>query len=146
MSIPARLSIVTLGTRDQGAMKSFYEGLGLSASVEMSSFACFVLGGVGLALYPLEDLAEEAVAGDAPEVGTWRGVTLALNVDTSEEVDAVWEAWVAAGADPVSEPEDRSWGGRSGYVADPEGNRWEIAWAPGVTFDERGAVVAFGGP
>ena len=37
------------------------------------------------------------------------------------------------------------WGGRSGYVADPEGNRWEIAWAPGLMFDERGAVLGFGG-
>jgi len=33
---------------------------------------------------------------------------------------------------------------RSGYIADPEGNRWEIAWAPGAAFDERGALTSFG--
>jgi len=38
----------------------------------------------------------------------------------------------------------RFWGGRSGYIADPEGNRWEIAWAPGLALDERGAVLRFG--
>ena len=51
---------------------------------------------------------------------------------------------VAAGARKVGQIVDRPWGGRSGYVADPEGNRWEVAWAPGVVFDERGAVVALG--
>jgi uncharacterized glyoxalase superfamily protein PhnB len=42
------------------------------------------------------------------------------------------------------EPVDRDWGGRSGYFADPEGNRWEVAWAPGMEFDVRGAVTRFG--
>ena len=49
-----------------------------------------------------------------------------------------------AGAVSVAEPADREWGGRSGYVADPEGNRWEIAWAGGAVFDERGALLSFG--
>lgn len=38
---------------------------------------------------------------------------------------------MAAGARVVGAPVDREWGGYSGYVADPEGNRWEIAWLPG---------------
>lgn len=38
---------------------------------------------------------------------------------------------LAAGAVAVAEPTDREWGGYSGYIADPEGNRWELAWAPG---------------
>ena len=28
--------------------------------------------------------------------------------------------------------------------ADPEGNRWEIAWAPGLTFGDAGEVTGFG--
>ena len=44
----------------------------------------------------------------------------------------------------IMEPVDRDWGGRSGYFADPEGNRWEVAWAPGMEFDDRGAVTGFG--
>jgi uncharacterized glyoxalase superfamily protein PhnB len=51
---------------------------------------------------------------------------------------------VAAGATPVAEPVDREWGGRSAYIADPEGNRWEIAWAPSAGLDERGALTSFG--
>ena len=53
---------------------------------------------------------------------------------------------VAAGARKVGQIADRPWGGRSGYVSDPEGNRWEVAWAPGLAFDERGAVVGFPEP
>ena len=45
----------------------------------------------------------------------------------------------------LAEPVDRDWGGRSAYIADPEGNRWEIAWAPGARFDGRGALTGIGG-
>lgn len=36
-----------------------------------------------------------------------------------------------AGAQVIGAPVDREWGGYFGYVADPERNRWEIAWLPG---------------
>ena len=145
MTIPPRLTIVTLGVRDFATMKSFYDGLGHRTSVEMGTFALYVLGGVGLGLFPIDELAEEAGAEHEPAPGDWRGVTLALNVEARDEVDDVWDAWVAAGATGVTSPTDRDWGGRSGYVADPEGNRWEIAWAPGAAFDERGGLLRFGG-
>ncbi|WP_435108944.1 VOC family protein [Nocardiopsis synnemataformans] len=45
----------------------------------------------------------------------------------------------------MAEPVERPWGGRSTYVADPEGNRWEIAWASAARFDGRGALTGFGG-
>jgi hypothetical protein len=54
------------------------------------------------------------------------------------------ELAMEAGATPIAEPRAREWGGRSGYVADPEGTRWEIAWAPSARFDERGALLGFG--
>ncbi|GID28039.1 hypothetical protein [Paractinoplanes brasiliensis] len=43
----------------------------------------------------------------------------------------------------MAEPVDRPWGGRSGYIADPEGTRWEIVWNGGATFDDRGALLTF---
>ena len=144
-SIPPRLTIVTLGVRDFATMKAFYDGLGFRAATDMADFALYVLGGVGLGLYPEHELAEEAGADDAPPAPDWRGFSLALNLETRDEVDPTWAAWVQAGATPMTDPVDRDWGGRTGYVADPEGNRWEIAWAPGVRFDERGGLVRFGG-
>lgn len=128
-------------------MKAFYRGLGWSPSVDMDSFALFVLGSVGLGLFAHDDLAEEAGADDEPAAPSgptsWRGFSLALNLDEQAQVDEVYAAWVAAGATPMTAPVDRPWGGRTGYVADPEGNRWEIAWAPTAVFDERGGLVSF---
>src|SRR5699024_1045376 len=35
------------------------------------------------------------------------------------------------GAEPVADAQERAWGGYSGYFADPDGFRWEIAVNPG---------------
>lgn len=51
---------------------------------------------------------------------------MALYVDTFEEVDAVYRMAVENGATPVLEPELESWGQRTCYIADPEGNLIEI--------------------
>jgi catechol 2,3-dioxygenase-like lactoylglutathione lyase family enzyme len=143
-TVPARLSVVTLGTRDQSAMRAFYRSLGwVEVPASNDEFAAFLLSGVLLALFPLTDLAAEAAPGAAAPSG-WPGVTLACNVESRQRVDDVFAGFVAAGATVVAEPVDRSWGGRSGYVADPEGNRWEIACVPNAVFDDRGAVAAFG--
>ena len=85
--LPARLSIVTLGARDMGALRSFYRTLGWP---ELPSgddtWTGFLLGGVLLALFPLRDLTAEAAPGSADPTG-WSGVTLACTVDTHDEVD-----------------------------------------------------------
>jgi hypothetical protein len=144
MTIPARLSIVTIGARDVPTLRRFYLALGWAEHpVSDDGYAAFILGGAMLALYPLDKLAEEAAPGAAEPSG-WSGITLACNVDTKQAVDAAFAAAIDAGATAIGEPTDRFWGGRSAYVADPEGHRWEIAWASGVVFDERGALVSFG--
>ncbi len=143
--IPRRLSAVTLGARDLPRLAAFYRTLGFEAGAHSSDgFASFLLGGVVLALYPADRLGAEGAPGRAaPDPGAWNGLTLGMNVERPEEVDRVWAEAVAAGAEAVAEPQDREWGGRSGYWADPEGHPWEVAWAPGLRFDERGAVIAF---
>jgi predicted lactoylglutathione lyase len=141
-AVPERLSLVTLGARDFPRLRDFYLGLGWTPRVSVDDFIAFLVGGVILGIYPLELLTEEAAPGKRAN-GEWSGVTLACNVATRDEVDDAWEAWVAAGATPLYPPFDREYGPRTGYVTDPEGNRWEIGWANGLEFDERGAVTAF---
>jgi uncharacterized protein len=144
-TIPSRLSVVTLGVRDMAVLRPFYRSLGWPESPGSDdTWSAFLLGGVLLALYPLPELAAEAAPDASEPTGGWSGVTLACNVDSREDVDSAFAAAVAAGATVVAEPTDRPWGGRSGYVADPEGNRWEIAWARTAVFDERGGLVSFG--
>lgn len=142
-TIPARLSIVTLGARDMGALRSFYRALGwpeLSSGDE--TWTGFQLGGVLLALFPLRDLTAEAAPGSEGPTG-WSGVTLACTVRNREDVDIAYDAAVTAGATPVADATDRPWGGRSAFIADPEGNRWEITWSPRATFDERGGLISW---
>jgi catechol 2,3-dioxygenase-like lactoylglutathione lyase family enzyme len=141
--VPARLSIVTLGVRDMGVLRSFYRSLGWpELSIGDDTWTGFLLGGVVLALFPMPDLTAEAAPGSKDPAG-WTGVTLACTVRTRDEVETAFHAAVAAGATPVAEASDRSWGGRSAFIADPEGNRWEITWSPRATFDARGALLSW---
>ena len=131
--IPPRLSFVTLGARDVRRLREFYAQWGwheLPGGTD--DFAQFSLGSTRFALCQLELLREEAAPTLAlPEPGSWSGVTLAVNVATPEEVDTAYAEAVAAGGGAVGRPEQRTWGGRSGYVSDLEGQRWEIAYLPG---------------
>jgi uncharacterized glyoxalase superfamily protein PhnB len=124
-----RLTIVTLGVEDFGRALAFYrDGLGLPAEALLDDIAFFHLGGVRLALYGRKALAEDA---QVPAEGSgFRGVTLAHNVASKEEVDAVLEEAVRAGARLVKPAQDVFWGGYSGYFADPDGHLWEVAWNP----------------
>jgi uncharacterized glyoxalase superfamily protein PhnB len=116
-------------------MRIFYRSLGWRENDGSDdAFTSFTLGRVRLALYPVGLLGAEAAPAEPIVVeGVWNGVTLALNVAERSEVDEVFRAATDAGARVVASPAERDWGGYSGYIADPEGNRWEIAWAPGFS-------------
>ena len=95
MDIPARLSIVTLGVRDMAAMRAFYRGLGWPEQPGAGEqFASYHVGGVLLALYALDDLAQEAAPGEPLAKHGWGGHTFALNVDERDQVDDVVRAMV----------------------------------------------------
>lgn len=51
---------------------------------------------------------------------------IALYVDTFEEVDAEYSKAIEKGAQSVLEPTTETWGQRTCYIADPEGNLIEI--------------------
>ncbi|MFE3526258.1 LuxR C-terminal-related transcriptional regulator [Streptomyces sp. NPDC059161] len=128
--VPSRLCTVTLGARNVPRLRRFYRGLGWAELPEGDNGrAGFLLAGVLLVLYPLAEPAAGAERG-AAGAGGWSGITLTCAVDSSQQVDAAFAAAVAADATAVAGPADRPSGGRSAYIADPEGNRWEIAWEP----------------
>ena len=142
MTIPSRLSVVTIGARDVQALKAFYQRLGWQTTSTADDFAAFPLGGAVLCLYDLAHLTAEAKLPPAEAAdGSFKGFTLAINVDREEQVAEVLESARDAGATVLAEPVKRDWGGVSAYFADPEGNAWEIAWVPGAEFDDRGALI-----
>ena len=67
----------------------------------------------------------------APARGGVPPITLAHNLATKRGVDTVLEQAAVAGATEIGEPVEREWGGYTGYFADPDGFRWEIATNPG---------------
>ncbi len=139
--VEPRLSIVTLGVGDLERAVAFYrDGLGwpLSGASE-EDIAFFKTGGVVLALYSREALAEDV--GVDPVGGGFSGFTLAHNVADRERVDSTLAEAASAGARIVKEAQDASWGGRSGYFADPDGHLWEVAWAPGFSVGEDGSLM-----
>ena len=141
MTVPARLTVVTVGARDVSALRAFYERLGWTTNTDPGDFAAFPLGGAVLCLFDLASLAGEAGQAPVPDPVPFKGFTLAINVDERDQVAAALASAREAGATVLAEPVDRDWGGRSAYFADPEGNAWEIAWLPGAEFDQRGALI-----
>ena len=131
MGVPAHLSLVTLGVSDLGRSTAFYRAVGwqrLPASSEEISF--FSLGQVVLGLFPHAALAEDAAQASSQAAGGFRGVTLAINGRDEAAVDRMIADFVAAGASLVKAAPRAEWGGYSGYVADPDGHLWELAFNP----------------
>ena len=140
MSMGAQLNIVTLGVSDIKKARKFYEkGLGWKASsASQGDIVFFQLGGVVLALYPHDLLADDATV-NATGSG-FRGITLAQNVREKREVAEVLKIAEAAGGEIVKPAQDVFWGGHSGYFADPDGHLWEVAWNPHFTLNNRGEI------
>ena len=125
-----RISIITLGVSDLARSVRFYrDGLGLPLRKEGSdAIAFFETRGTWLALYPRDALADDAAV---PSDGSgFPGFTLAHNVRSREEVDALLNEAASHGAKIVKPAQDAFWGGYSGYFADPDGYLWEVAWNP----------------
>lgn len=132
------LHLVTLGVKDFAASKKFYtEILGWKPSASSSDdIAFFQAGGVVLALYPREKLAEDALV--SPERHGFGGFTLACNAHSEAEVDEIIHDLRSKGVTILKEPQKVFWGGYSSYFADPDGNCWEVAYNPFFPFDEDG--------
>jgi catechol 2,3-dioxygenase-like lactoylglutathione lyase family enzyme len=132
-----RLSLVTLGVADLARARSFYERLGWAAAAGPPEVAFFQAGGMVVALWDRAQLAQDSTTVDS---GGWGGVTLAHNVGSPAEVDAVIAEARAAGARIGREPAETFWGGYSGVFLDPDGHPWEVAHNPHWTLDPDGAV------
>ena len=136
-----RISIITLGVSDLTRSVEFYrDGLGLPLRPGFDNIAFFETKGTWLALYPRESLAADAgvpLKGDAEGTAQdiaggsgFSGVTLAHNVRSKEEVDALLAQAATEGGTLVKPAQDADWGGYSGCFADPDGHIWEVAWNP----------------
>jgi catechol 2,3-dioxygenase-like lactoylglutathione lyase family enzyme len=124
-----RISLITLGVADLERATRFYEqGLGLPRLKTPPSITFFELGKTWLALWSRESLAADA---GLPSKGSgFQGFSLAHNVRSSAEVDALLDHVAKFGAKVVKPAHRTDWGGYSGYFTDPDGFLWEVAHNP----------------
>jgi uncharacterized protein len=135
-----RINFVTLGVVDMVAMRAFYERLGLVASSASNpNVTFFDANGIVLALFGYHELAEDAGVKAGP-VPAFRGVGVAWNAGSEDEVDRIMAYAKAAGAPIKKNAQKVFWGGYSGYFADPEGHLWEVAFNPFMPIDADGHV------
>jgi catechol 2,3-dioxygenase-like lactoylglutathione lyase family enzyme len=133
-----RLSLVTLGVSDLGRARAFYEALGWTTrAAPDDDVVFFQAGGMVVALWGRDQLAEDSAVEDP---GGWGGVTLAYNVRSPAEVDAVIAEAEAAGARIGRPGGETFWGGYSGLFVDPDGHPWEVAHNPRWTIRDDGSI------
>jgi len=133
-----RVSLITLGVTDLSRARGFYEELGWTTGADPDDDVVFFQTGEAvLAIWDRARLAADSAVENAPG---WGGVTLALNLASPAEVDAVIEEARAAGAEVGREPAETFWGGYSGIFLDPDGHPWEIAHNPHWQLTEDGGV------
>jgi predicted lactoylglutathione lyase len=133
-----RVSVITLGVGDLERARRFYEALEwTTGAAPADDVVFFQAGDMVVALWDRARLAEDSCVEDT---GGWGGVTLALNLGSPEQVDAVTEQARAAGAAIGREPAETFWGGYSSVFIDPDGHPWEVAHNPHWTLTDDGGV------
>ncbi|GAB3157867.1 hypothetical protein GCM10027059_01670 [Myceligenerans halotolerans] len=127
-----RISFITLAVRDVAASRAFYvDGLGWTPEFEEPGGVLMIRTGerLLLSLWARDQFEQEV--GPVQQGAGVAPITLAHNVPNREDVNVVLAAATNAGASIPHAPQDREWGGYTGYFTDPDGYHWEVAWNPG---------------
>ncbi|SOD72274.1 hypothetical protein SAMN05892883_1683 [Jatrophihabitans sp. GAS493] len=133
-----RISLVTLGVSDLARARAFYETLGWrSTSKPEDGVVFFQAGGMVLGLWSRAELAADSAVEDN---GGWGGVTVAQNLRSPAEVDALLIEAEAAGGRIGRAGAETFWGGYSGLFLDPDGHPWEVAHNPFWTIAADGSI------
>ena len=143
-----RITFITLAARDLDATRRFYvDGLGWAPELDVPGEVVMIRTGEHLVLSLWDEAGFEAEVGaDRPRrrrtpvhAGPQRRQPARRSTRSST---------MPGGRAPRSaRPQERDWGGYTGYFAGPDGVRWEIAWNPGeigrlVLPDEAGRLVS----
>ena len=125
------INYITLGVADLAESRRFYrEVFGWQETADSNENIAFFQAGNALllALFGKAALAHDA---QIPEQSSgFPRFTLAHNVGSEAEVDALFAGFAAKNTNIIKAPQKVFWGGYSGYLADPDGFLWEIAFNP----------------
>jgi predicted lactoylglutathione lyase len=137
--VEQRISLLTLGVADVGRARMFYERLGWQGQ-EFQETVFFQAGGMALVLWARDKLAGDAGIDDRNS-GGFGGLTLAHNVRSRAEVDALLADAASAGAQITQAARETFYGGYAGYFRDPDGHVWEVAHNPGFPLSSDGSIT-----
>lgn len=137
-----RISLITLGVDNLERALAFYrDGLGLQTDgivgteFDHGAVVFFELaGGLRLSLWPRKSISHDCGLPVGPPSPT--DFTLAHNVTSKAEVDAVMDQVRNAGGVIVRAAEETFYGGYAGYFQDPDQHLWEVAWNPQMVPEE----------
>jgi catechol 2,3-dioxygenase-like lactoylglutathione lyase family enzyme len=131
------ISVVTLGVADLDKSRRFYgEGFGWTTVFANDEILFFQMNGLVLGLWLANRLAEDMNRSPAPP----GSVSLAHNVSDKNEVEPLMVRLEASGGTILRPADAPAHGGYRGYVADPDGHSWEIAFNPAWPIDQKGHV------
>jgi catechol 2,3-dioxygenase-like lactoylglutathione lyase family enzyme len=134
-----QMSVITLGIDDLPRSKRFYaEGFGWTPVWENEEVVFYQMNGFVLVTWSRAAgiLRQRRPAANAPG-----DFALAHNVDSGEAVAPMMERLATAGGDILREARTPPQGGINGYVADPDGHAWEIAFNPAWPISPEGYVT-----
>lgn len=134
-----QVSVITLGVGDLGRSRRFYtDGFGWVPVFENHEIIFYQMNGFVLGTWLAEMLDDDMQRQNA---GGTASFALAHNVSDAGEVQPLIDRLVAVGGTLLRKADAPPHGGFRGYVADPDGNSWEIAWNPTWTIDANGHVT-----
>lgn len=136
-----QINLITLGITDLKKSTTFYaKWFNINpANASNDHVTFFNLKGVKLSLFSVDALAKDANVNS--DGNGFRKISLAINADSKEEVDAIFSQGINCGATSIKKPEMVFWGGYSGYLSDLDGHLWEIAWNPHFPKNAEGELI-----
>lgn len=134
-----QISVITLGVSDLAASRRFYrEGFGWTPAFETPEIVFYQMNGLVLGAWLKPEL-EKDMAREAPRGSG--AVSLAHNVESAAALTAVMDRLARAGGTVLRQTGAPLHGGFRGYIADPDGHAWEIAWNPSWPISAEGYVT-----
>ena len=114
-------------TSNLPAMVEFYhQVMGFEIELQLEQYVEFKSANVRFALSTNQVMADTTghVSFTQPKQG--QSLELAFAVDTPAAVDDMYAELVEKGATPIKASEDKPWGQRAAFFADPDGNIHEV--------------------
>lgn len=132
------ISVITLGISDLERSKTFYgRGFGWRPVFENDEIDFYQMNGLVFGTWKAPALEADMQRQNTVSAGAY---ALAHNVGR-DEVEPLMAKLAAAGGRVLRAADAPPHGGFRGYVADPDGHPWEIAWNPAWTTNADGHVT-----